>query len=417
MPDLHGRRGDGIPSSHDVGDKGSRKAWARLAACAGAAALLQLDGTLITVALPSLGRGLRVSGASTASALSAYFAAFALTLIPAGALVDRLGPRRLALVGLGLFGIGAVAGALAPSFGLLVATRVLQGAGAGLVSPAALAGAVSGFAPERRGRALGAWGASAGIANLIGPMLGGLLTVAVGWRAVWWALVPMTVASAAAMGRLAPTEAPDGPGGRPAMVLKRPILAAALIAALTFAIMIGTFYVAEQYLQHAAGDTPLAASSVLVLVALAVAMAAPLSGRLADTRGEGMPLALGFLIAAAGLGVLGLPVVSLMSVWSLVPMLAVGIGLGFLFAPTSRAALNAAPSSAHGRTSAVLSEGRMLGAAVGAGVCGLALASGVDTSRVQEVLLVAALLCVGVGVPAAAWLGAPARTVARPAPD
>ncbi len=369
------------------------------------------------MALPSLGRGLRVSGASTASALSAYFAAFALTLIPAGALVDRLGPRRLALVGLGLFGIGAVAGALAPSFGLLVATRVLQGAGAGLVSPAALAGAVSGFAPERRGRALGAWGASAGIANLIGPMLGGLLTVAVGWRAVWWALVPMTVASAAAMGRLAPTEAPDGPGGRPAMVLKRPILAAALIAALTFAIMIGTFYVAEQYLQHAAGDTPLAASSVLVLVALAVAMAAPLSGRLADTRGEGMPLALGFLIAAAGLGVLGLPVVSLMSVWSLVPMLAVGIGLGFLFAPTSRAALNAAPSSAHGRTSAVLSEGRMLGAAVGAGVCGLALASGVDTSRVQEVLLVAALLCVGVGVPAAAWLGAPARTVARPAPD
>lgn len=64
---------------------GSRDAWVRLAACAGAAALLQLDGTLITVALPSLGRGLGVSGGSTAVVLSAYFAAFALILIPAGA--------------------------------------------------------------------------------------------------------------------------------------------------------------------------------------------------------------------------------------------------------------------------------------------------------------------------------------------
>ena len=69
----------------------------------------------------------------------------------------------------------------------------MQGAGAGLVSPAALAGAVSGFPPERRGSALGIWGASAGMSNLLGPLLGGLLTVAFGWRADWWALVPLTV--------------------------------------------------------------------------------------------------------------------------------------------------------------------------------------------------------------------------------
>ena len=72
----------------------------------------------------------------------------------------------------------------------------VQGAGAGLVSPAALAGAVSGFPPERRGRALGVWGASAGIANVLGPLLGGLLTVAFGWRADWWALVPLAVVAA-----------------------------------------------------------------------------------------------------------------------------------------------------------------------------------------------------------------------------
>src|SRR6516165_9714954 len=176
----------------------------RLAACTGAAALLQLDGTLITVALPSVARGLGVSSASTAAILSAYFGAYALVLLPGGALVDRFGARRLALTGLGLFAVGAGAGAVASSMGVLVATRVVQGAGAGLVSPAALAGAVSGFPPERRGSALGIWGASAGVANLLGPLLGGLLTVAFGWRANWWALVPLALIAAWGIVRYVP---------------------------------------------------------------------------------------------------------------------------------------------------------------------------------------------------------------------
>ena len=126
-------------------------AWTRLAACTGAAALLQLDGTLITVALPTVAHGLDVSRASTSVVLSAYFAAYAAMLMPGGELVDRFGARRLALVDLGLFAAGAVAGALCPTFDALAVTRMIQGAGAGLVSPAALAGAVSGFAAERRG--------------------------------------------------------------------------------------------------------------------------------------------------------------------------------------------------------------------------------------------------------------------------
>ena len=90
------------------------------------------------------------------------------------------------------------------TFGQLIAARVVQGAGAGLVSPAALAGAVSGFPPERRGSALGIWGASAGMSNLLGPLLGGLLTVAFGWRACWWALVPLAALVAAGVARLMP---------------------------------------------------------------------------------------------------------------------------------------------------------------------------------------------------------------------
>ena len=167
-----------------------REAWLRLAACAGAAALLQMDGTIVTVALPSVGDELGADSHELSYVLTAYFVAYGLTLFPGGALVDKRGSRAVGLGGLGVFGAGAVLGALAGSLGVLIFARVIQGVGAGLVSPASLAGAVSGFPPERRGAALGIWGASSGVANLIGPVVGGLLTVAIDWRACWWFLVP-----------------------------------------------------------------------------------------------------------------------------------------------------------------------------------------------------------------------------------
>src|SRR5437763_2306715 len=216
-----------------------RSAWSRLAACTAAAALLQLDGTLITVALPSVAHGLHVGTSSTSVLLSVYFAAYALLLIPGGELVDWFGARRVALVGLALFGVGAIAGALAGSFVELLVARVVQGAGAGLVSPAALVGAVSCFPPERRGRALGIWGANAGMSNLLGPMLGGVLTVALGWRADWWALVPLTIAAGLAIARLMPVIVHADKGAHAAFTLI--VLAATLVAWLTFAFIIGPF--------------------------------------------------------------------------------------------------------------------------------------------------------------------------------
>jgi MFS family permease len=158
--------------------------------CSTAGLVLQLDGTLVTVALPSVAHELRVSVSSSADLLSAYFGAYALLLIPGGMLDDRFGVRRVALAGLGLFLAGAAAGAAPGGLGLLIVARLVQGAGAGVASPAALAGAVSGFPPEQRGVPLGIWGASTGLANLIGPLLGGALTDLSGWRADWWALVP-----------------------------------------------------------------------------------------------------------------------------------------------------------------------------------------------------------------------------------
>jgi MFS family permease len=390
----------------------SREAWLRLAACTGAAALLQLDGTLITVALPSVARGLKVSSASTAVVLSAYFGAYALVLLPGGELVDRFGVRRLSLVGLAVFALGAGLGALSTSIATLTATRVVQGVGAGLVSPAALAGAVSGFPPERRGGALGIWGASAGVSNLLGPLLGGLLTVWLGWRANWWALVPLALIAALAIFREVPAVLHTGEAGPRESGINRIVLAATLVAALTFAVMIGCFYLASQYLQQEAGYSALGASSALVIVALLVAAAAPIAGRLVDEHGERMPAVLGFVLAAGGLAVLAIPGVPLADLVTILPLIPVGFGLGMLFVPTSRAALNATPRASHGRTSAILSVGRLLGAGIGAGLGGIALAGGTDASTVHVAMLLACILCVVVGIPASLRLGVPAGAVA-----
>src|SRR3984885_14904376 len=386
-----------------------RTAWTRLGAYAAAAALLQLDGTLITVALPSLARNLHTTSASTSLLLSAYFAAYALMLLPGGALVDRFDARRLALLGLGLFAAGATAGALTSSADILLGARVLQGVAAGIVSPAALAGAVSGFPPERRGTALGIWGASAGVANLLGPLLGGLLTLTLSWRAVWWALVPLAVVAISLIARQLPPTKGSARRATKHPASDRVVIAAALVAAITFAVMVGSFYLAEQYLQRAAGYSPLAASTVLAAVALLVAGAAPLAGRLVDRRGERLPAILGFLAVGLGLGILAIPAVSLRSAVSIVPLVPIGLGLGMLFVATSRAALNATPTASHGRTSAVLSLGRLVGAAVGAGLAGTALARGLSAATLHTELLYAFALCMTAGIPASALFGGPPR--------
>jgi MFS family permease len=392
------RRGEGLEPL-------PREAWTRLAACTAAAALLQLDGTVITVALPNVSRSLHVSSSSTAILLSAYFAAYAIFLFPGGRLVDRLGARRMALIGLVIFALGAALGAVVSDLTLLTLTRVVQGIGAGLVSPAALAGAVSGFPAERRGTALGIWGASAGMANLVGPLLGGVLTVALGWRAAWWALVPMALAAAYGVLRNVPRIVHDNPedGGRDT-VLNGTVISAATVAGMTFAVMIGTFYLAEQYLQRSAGYSALGASAVLVVVAFLVGAAAPLAGGLVDTYGSRVPAMLGFVGAGLGLAILAIPGVSLDGIGTAFCLIPVGLGLGLLFVPVSRAALNSTPARSHGRTSAVLSFMRLLGAGVGAGLAGAALSGGATASSVHTALAVAAGLCIFAGLPLSAQL-------------
>jgi predicted MFS family arabinose efflux permease len=394
---------DGCPSAATAGQ--ARK---RLRMFTAAAALLQVDGTLITVALPSMSRDLHVGAGSSAIVLSGYFCAYAIMLLPGGLLVDRVGVRRLSVLGLGLFAAGAAAGAVAHSFELLVVARLVQGAGAGFVSPAALTGAMSGFPAERRGAALGIWAASAGVANLVGPLVGGVLTVAFGWRVNWWALCPLALVSAWAIAAHMPRAGGREPSTRYRAVLDRVVVTCSFVAALSFAVMIGFSYLAEQYLQRSAGYSPVRASVVLVLIAVLVGAAAPLAGRLADARGERLTALLGFAATGLGLAVLGIPGTSLRTSGAIVPLVPLGLGLGMLFVPASRAALNSAPYSSHGRISALLSLARLLGAAIGTALAGIAISGHLSTSRVHAALLVGCAACLAIGMPAAWRLGAPA---------
>ncbi len=395
--------GDGIP----------RDAWLTLAACAAAAALLQMDGTIVTVALPSVGAELDADSHQLSFVLTAYFLAYAVTLFPGGALVDRVGSRRVGMAGLAVFATGGLIGALAGNFDVLIASRVVQGIGAGLVSPASLAGAVSGFPAQRRGAALGIWGASSGAANLIGPVVGGLLTVAIDWRACWWFLIPASGAAALALWRLVPRDvhvaaSPDAAGLR-----QRVVAAAALVAALTFAVMIGTFYIGQQYLQSVSGYSALGAAAALTLIALFVTVGAPFAGRLSDVRGESVTAALGFGLVALGLGGLAIPGAPLDGPGALPLLVPFGLGLGMLFAPASRAALNAVPQAKHGRVSSLLSTARLLGAGLGAVLGGAALSGGITADHMRLALAGGAALCVIVGLPAAMALSGRARAAAR----
>ena len=171
-----------------------------------------------------------------------------------------------------------------------------------------------------------------------------------------------------AIARQVPAVLHAGDSGLRESRVNRIVLAATLVAALTFAVMIGCFYLASQYLQQAAGFSALGASGALVIVALLVGVAAPLAGRLVDDYGERLPAVLGFALAAGGLAVLAIPGLPLDKLVTILPLIPVGVGLGMLFVPTSRAALNATPRASHGRTSAILSVGRLLGAGIGAGV-------------------------------------------------
>jgi MFS family permease len=180
--------------------------------------------------------------------------------------------------------------------------------------------------------------------------------------------------------------------------------------------MIGAFFIGQQYLQQAAGYSALGAAAALTLIAVLVGAAAPLSGAISDRYGERSTAMIGFAATAFGLLLLGIPGVPLHGVGALPLLVPFGIGIGLLFVPASRAALNAVSQAKHGRVSSLLSMSRLVGAAIGSGLAGVALSGGVTSGHVHAALAVAGAACIVIGIPAAAELSsAGGRTRVREA--
>ena len=187
-----------------------------------AAFLAFLDVTIVNIAFPAIAAEFPASSAADLSWIfTAYNVTFAALLVPAGRLADLWGRRRVFLVGLALFGVASAVCAAAPTVGLLVAGRTAQAVAAALLAPSSLALLLPAFPPERRGFAVGTWGAMGGIAAATGPALGGLVVDALGWRAVFLLNLPvvaLTLVAAVARddGVARPRRPAARPGGRAA---------------------------------------------------------------------------------------------------------------------------------------------------------------------------------------------------------
>jgi EmrB/QacA subfamily drug resistance transporter len=203
-----------------------------------ASSLAFIDGSVVNVGLPAIGHSLHADASDLQWIVNAYLLPLSALLLLGGALGDRFGRRRILIAGIALFAAASALCGVAPSLFWLLAARAAQGTGAALLLPNSLAILGNAFSGEARGRAIGTWSAASAVTAAIGPVLGGWLIDAAGWR--WIFFINLPVAAAAIVIALAFVRDPprDTEGGR--LDFLGAVLATAALAALTWGLTIGT---------------------------------------------------------------------------------------------------------------------------------------------------------------------------------
>lgn len=420
--------------------------------------LVQLDVTVVNVALPSIGADLDADLAALQWVVDGYAVVLAALLLTGGALGDVFGHRRVVLAGFTLFGAASAACGLAGDAPWLVAARAGQGLGAALLLPGTLAVITNAYPGHaERARALGIWAGVSALALSAGPVLGGAVVAAAGWRPVFWLNVPVVLAAAVATRRLVPrgdrvpgrrvdvagivTAAPalgaavyavigrSAAAGVVAVVLLGAFLAverraahpmlpldvarrtagANFVSAAMNFVGIGTILVLTLYLQGVRHAGPLEAGLEVLPLFLPLSLLAPVAGRLTGRFGPRPLMVAGLALGA--LGTLNLVLVNKNSEYvALLPtLLGLGVGMGLLTTAVVTAAVGGIPPERAGVASGINNTARQAGGALGVAVLGAAAGDGLHTAG----LISATLWLVAIGV-TLAWVRAPRdKSVAR----
>jgi EmrB/QacA subfamily drug resistance transporter len=400
-----------------------------------AAFAINLDTTIVNVALPALVRQLHASNSQLQWVVDAYNLLFAASVLAAGSLSDRFGRKGMLLAGLSVFGLASVAGGLTDSPGQLIVARCVMGVGAAMVFPATLS-LISNVFTERgeRARAIGLWGATTGAAIALGPIVGGWLLEAFDWRSIFFAMAPIAGVAAFLVARSVPTsrdpraprtdragfalstamigllvytiiEAPNygwGSARTLATFALTALLVAAFVAwerrsdapmldlslfrnprfaaasasvAISFFALSGFIFLITQYFQFLKNYGPLSTGVRLLPVATCVAVSSILGARLAIRFGTKLVVASGLLSMAAFY--LWVTTASATTGYGTIAaqMVILGTGMGLTSAPATEAIMGVVPKAKAGVGSAVNDATRLLGGTLGVAVIGSVYAS------------------------------------------
>ncbi len=397
--------------------------------------LINLDSTIVNIALPSLSRDLHASNSQLQWIVDAYNLVFAALLLASGSLSDRIGRKGMLMSGLVVFGLGSVAGGLMNTADQLILARGIMGLGAAMVFPATLS-LISNIYTERteRARAIGLWGAATGIAIALGPIVGGALLESFSWPSIFFAMVPIAVLGIALVAFAVPTsrdahapkvdllgfvlstgaialavytiiEAPNhGWGstrslvgfGLAALVLSvfvawerripTPMLdiglfrnprftAASGSVTIAFFALSGFVFLMTQFFQLFKGYGPLSAGVHLLPVAISVGAASVIGVKLAVRFGTKLVVAGGLLMMTCFyIWVSGAN--ATLAYWIIaLQMILFGAGMGLTSAPATEAIMGVVPTHKAGVGSAVNDTTRLLGSTLGVAVIGSIYAS------------------------------------------
>jgi MFS family permease len=379
----------------------------RFIAAAGAA-VVSLD-SIMNPAFPAIAAAFAEPPERIRWVIVCYVLTYSLTAFWGGALADRVGHARVFRAGLALSAVALACGGLAPTFNALLAARVLQGLGGGLVYGTAPGIVTLAAPPEGRARALGFLNAGIGVGFTIGPLAAGVLVAHVGWPAIFHVRVPLALA--VFVWALAGLPSARGPASRlvaAADVLRAPVLVPGALAFVANASIFSVWLLAPFYLTLVRGLDPFTAGLLFTLTPFGTAVAAPVAGALADRLGARAPLVTGLLVEALGLAVLGRADATTSVALLAAALFAAGFGLGAFQVPNMVLIMGAFPGAQQGVAGGFAFLARTLGV-----VTGVLVLAGLFAARRETIGLAPAFGEAFFVAAAAVTLAAAATALAR----